>query len=89
MNQAEAAAAAEEKAAAPAPVGDTKRDNLAAIRGVDPYTAQRLAERGITSFEAVAALSDDDVAAIEEEFGIPGNFGRFSWRYQAQQLAEE
>lgn len=89
MNQAEAAAAAEEKAAAPAPAGDGKRDNLAAIKGMDPYTAQRLAERGITSFEAVAALSDDDVAAIEEEFGIPGNFGRFSWRYQAQQLAEE
>ncbi|MEM7287418.1 MAG: 50S ribosomal protein L21, partial [Actinomycetota bacterium] len=87
MNQAEAAAAAEEKAAAPAAGG--KRDNLAAIRGMDPYTAQRLNERGITSFEAVAALSDDEVAAIEEEFGIPGNFGRFSWRYQAEQLAAE
>ncbi len=89
MNQAEAEAAAEAKTAAPAPAPGGKRDNLAAIRGVDPYTAQRLTERGITTFAAVAALTDDEVAAIEEEFGIPGNFGRFSWRYQAQQLADE
>jgi len=86
MNAAEAAAAAEAKAA-PAPSG--RNDNLAAIRGVDPYTAQRLSERGITSYAQVAALSDDEVAEIEDAFDLPGNFGRFSWRYQAQQLADE
>ena len=88
MNQAEAAeatAAKEAAAAAPPPRGD----NLASIRGVDPYTAQRLKERGITTFAEVAALTDDEVASIESDFGLPGNFGRFSWRYQAAQLAAE
>ena len=88
MNAAEAAEAAEAKAAEAA-AAPAARDNLATIRGVDPYTAQRLNERGITSFAQVAALSDDEVAAIEDEFDLPGNFDRFSWRYQAQQLADE
>ena len=90
MNAAEAAAAAkaaEDKAAAPAPSGP--RDNLATIKGVDPYTAQRLGERGITTFAQVAALSDSEIADIETEFGIPGRFRRFSWVYQAQNLADE
>ncbi|MGI9622767.1 MAG: heterodisulfide reductase-related iron-sulfur binding cluster [Acidimicrobiales bacterium] len=93
MNQAEAAAAAAAAAApkpepAPDPSG-ARPDNLAAIRGMDPYTAQRLVARGVTTFEAVANLSDAEVDEIEDEFDLPGNFGRFSWRFQAEQLAAE
>ena len=75
------------KAAAPAPSGP--RDNLAAIKGVDPYTAQRLADRGIATFDQVASLSEAEIADIEAEFGIPGRFRRFSWVYQARNLANE
>ena len=56
--------------------------------GLDPYSAQRLVERGITTFVQIARLTDADVAAIEEEFDLPGCFNRFSWRYQAEQLAQ-
>ena len=63
-------------------------DNLSLIMGLDPYSAQRLVERGITTFVQVARLTDADVAAIEEEFDLPGCFNRFSWRYQAEQLAQ-
>ncbi len=66
-----------------------KPDNLSLIRGLDPYSAQRLNERGITRFVQVARLTDAEVAAIEEEFDLPGCFNRFSWRYQADQLARE
>ncbi len=86
MNAAEAAAAAEAKEA---PKPGAAKDNLSAIKGVDPYTAQRLNERGITSYAQVAALTDDEVSEIEDAFDLPGNFERFSWRYQAQQLADE
>ena len=64
-------------------------DNLSLIRGLDPYSAQRLAQRGITSFVQVARLTDAEVTAIEEEFDLPGCFNRYSWRYQADQLAQE
>ena len=66
-----------------------KPDNLSLIRGLDPYSAQRLNERGITRFVQVARLTDAEIAAIEEDFDLPGCFNRFSWRYQADQLAQE
>ncbi len=86
MNAAEAAAAAAAKADAPS---GGPRDKLATIRGMDPYTAGRLNERGIDTFEDVAALSDAQVAEIEGEFEIPGSFERYSWRYQARHLADD
>ena len=64
-------------------------DNLSLIRGMDPYTIQRLNDRGIISYVQISALSNDEIAVIEEEFDIPGCFNRFSWRYQAQQLMNE
>ena len=66
-----------------------KPDNLSLIRGLDPYSAQRLNERGITRFVQVARLTDAEVAAIEEDYDLPGCFNRFSWRYQADQLSQE
>ncbi len=64
-------------------------DNLSLIRGMDPYTIQRLNDRGIISYVQISVLSNDEIAVIEEEFDIPGCFNRFSWRYQAQQLMNE
>lgn len=64
-------------------------DNLSLIRGMDPYTIQRLNDQGIISYIQIASLSDAEIETIEEEFDIPGCFNRFSWRYQASQLLEE
>lgn len=64
-------------------------DNLSLIRGMDPYTIQRLNDRGIISYIQISVLSNEEIDVIEEEFDIPGCFNRFSWRYQAQQLMNE
>ena len=64
-------------------------DNLALIMGLDPYNALRLNQRGIKTYSQVAGLTDSEVAAIEEEFDLPGCFNRYSWQYQAEQLALE
>lgn len=64
-------------------------DNLALIMGLDPYNALRLNQRGIKTYSQVAGLTDSEVAAIEEEFDLPGCFNRYSWQYQAEQLASE
>jgi Fe-S oxidoreductase/predicted flap endonuclease-1-like 5' DNA nuclease/nitrate reductase gamma subunit len=77
--------AAPTASADPAPA---RRDNLSEIRGTDPHTIDQLREHGITSYAQMAALSDDEVAGLEDTLGIPGRFNRYSWRYQAQQLDE-
>jgi len=64
-------------------------DNLSMIRGMDPYTIQRLKEKEIISYIQIVRLTSSEVSAIEEEFDIPGCFNRFSWQYQAQQLMSE
>ena len=56
---------------------------------MDPYTIQRLNDRGIISYIQISVLSNEEIDVIEEEFDIPGCFNRFSWRYQAQQLMNE
>ena len=68
---------------------ETHRDNLALIRGLDPYSVTRLNDQGIVNFAQFAALTDIEVAGIEEAYDLPGCFNRFSWRYQAQQLHQE
>tara|TARA_B110000014_G_scaffold263340_1_gene259772 strand:- start:1574 stop:2347 length:774 start_codon:yes stop_codon:yes gene_type:complete len=64
-------------------------DNLSLIRGMDPYTIQRLNDQGIIAYTQIASLSDEEITTIEKNFEIPGCFNRFSWRYQAQQLIDE
>jgi len=71
------------------PDQETRRDNLALIKGLDPYSVSRLNDQGIINFAQFAALTDKEVKAIEEAYDLPGCFNRFSWRYQAQQLHEE
>ncbi len=68
---------------------ETHNDNLTLIKGLDPYSVTRLNDQGIVSFAQFAALTDKEVADIEEAYDLPGCFNRFSWRYQAQQLHQE
>ena len=37
---------------------------------MDPYTIQRLNDRGIISYMQISALSNDEITVIEEEFDI-------------------
>lgn len=70
-----AAAKAEAPAAATA-------DDLTQITGVGPAAAKKLAEAGLTTFAQLAALSDDDIAAIDAVKVKP------EWVEQAKELAK-
>ncbi|MCA0906579.1 50S ribosomal protein L21 [Ruegeria marisrubri] len=70
---------AEAKAEAPAAAA---ADDLTKLNGVGPAAAKKLAEAGIESFAALAALSDDQIAAIETVKVKP------EWVEQAKELAK-
>ena len=57
-------------------------DDLTQITGVGPAAAKKLAEAGIESFAALAALSDEQIAAIETVKVKP------EWVEQAKELAK-
>ncbi|TYR34059.1 50S ribosomal protein L21 [Mesorhizobium microcysteis] len=75
-------------AAAPlfkAPKG--KGDDLTEIKGIGPVAAGQLNEQGITTFKQIAALSDKDIAKIDE--AMPFSADQISdWREQAKELAK-
>ena len=79
---------AEAAAAAPlftAPAGDA--DKLTDIKGIGPVAEKQLNEQGITTFAQIAALSDADVAKIDEN--MPFSADQISdWREQAKALAK-
>ena len=79
---------AEAAAAAPlftAPAGDA--DKLTDIKGIGPVAEKQLNEQGITTFAQIAALSDADVAKIDE--AMPFSADQISdWREQAKALAK-
>jgi large subunit ribosomal protein L21 len=76
-----AAAKAEAKAEAPAAAA-AAADDLTKLNGVGPAAAKKLAEAGIESFAALAALSDEQIAAIETVKVKP------EWVEQAKELAQ-
>ncbi len=69
---------AEAKAEAPAAAAD----DLTKLNGVGPAAAKKLVEAGIESFAALAALSDEQIAAIETVKVKP------EWVEQAKELAK-
>ncbi|KAE9625552.1 50S ribosomal protein L21 [Parasedimentitalea maritima] len=76
---AKAAPAAKAKAPAAAAVGS---DDLTQLTGVGPAAAKKLEAAGLTSFAQVAALSADDIAAIDAIKVKP------EWVEQAKDLAK-
>lgn len=82
------AAAKSEAAAAPmfsAPEGDG--DNLTKIKGIGPVAAGQLNEQGITTFAQIAALTDAEIASIDE--AMPFSADQISdWRDQAKDLVK-
>lgn len=63
-------------------------DDLTKIKGVGKVAAGQLNEQGITTFAQIAALSDDDVAKIDET--MPFSADQISdWREQAKELANK
>jgi predicted flap endonuclease-1-like 5' DNA nuclease len=77
---------AEQAPPAPSAAPAGKGDDLSLIRGTDPYLVSQLRAKGITTFARVAALTDDDIADLEQSLGVPGRVVKYNWRLQARQL---
>ncbi len=76
------------KSAAPlfkAPEGEG--DDLTKVKGIGPVAAGQLKEQGLTSFAQLAALSDEDVARIDEAMPFSADQIK-DWREQAKELAQ-
>ncbi|MFN4024330.1 MAG: 30S ribosomal protein S1 [Hyphomonas sp.] len=67
-----------------APAGDA--DDLKALKGVGPAFEKKLNEAGVYHFWQIAALSDEQIASLEEELAIQGRFERDGWKEQAASL---
>ena len=70
------------EAKAEAPAAAAAADDLTQLNGVGPAAAKKLAEAGIESFAALAALSDEQIAAIDTIKVKP------EWVEQAKELAQ-
>ena len=79
-----AAKKAEPKAEAPAAGGD----DLKKLSGVGPALEKKLHAAGVTTFAQVAAWTEEDVAAIDEQLSFKGRIEREGWIEQAKELAK-
>ena len=83
----ETAESAAKKAAPAAPSAD-RTDDLTRIKGIGPGVARQLDELGIRSFAQLAALTEAEMAAIDEKLNsIRGRCFRDDWIGQAKTLA--
>ena len=86
------AAAAPAKEAAPAKAAPAKAaggDDLTKIKGLGKVFAEKLNGENITTFAQMAALSADDIAALEEKLGASGKFEKNDWVAQAAEFAKD
>lgn len=91
------AAAAAERASAPkaekpkakaAPAAAAGSDDLKALSGVGPALEKKLHAAGVTSFAQIAAWTEADVAAMDEQLSFKGRIDREGWIAQAAELAK-
>ena len=69
--------------------GASHRDDLKVVRGIGPQMEALLVGFGITSWEQLAAMSDEDVAAVSAALGtFPDRIQRDRWIAQAKQLVQ-
>ena len=78
-----AAKPAAKKAAAPAGA-----DDLKVLSGVGPALEKKLHAAGVTTFAQIAAWTEEDVAAMDEQLSFKGRIQREGWIEQAKELAK-
>ena len=82
----------EEEAKAEAPEGplftkpEGDPDKLTDIKGIGPVAEKQLNEQGITTFAQIAALSEDDIAKVDEYMPFSADQIR-DWQAQAKEKA--
>jgi len=89
--KAETAAAEAPKAApAAAPAAESaSADNLKKMTGVGPALEKKLNAAGITTFAQIAALTESQIAELEEQLSLTGRFAKDGWVAQAQEFAKD
>ena len=85
-----AKAPAAKKAAKPAKAeaAPAAADDLKKLSGVGPALEKKLNAAGITSYAQIAAWTDADVAAIDDQLSFKGKIEREGWIDQAKELAK-
>lgn len=63
-------------------------DDLKKLSGVGPALEKKLIGAGVTTFAQVAAWTDADVAAMDEQLSFKGRIEREGWIAQANELAK-
>ena len=81
------AKAAPAKAKAAALAAAAGADDLKQLSGVGPALEKKLHAAGVTSFAQIAAWTDADVAATDEQLSFKGRIEREGWIAQAKALA--
>ncbi len=67
---------------------DAGADDLKKLSGVGPALEKKLHAAGVTTFAQVAAWTEADVAAIDEQLSFKGRIEREGWIEQAKELAK-
>ena len=93
--KADTKAKAETKAEAPKKAAASKAaaksaaaDDLKQLSGVGPALEKKLHSAGVTTFAQVAAWTEADVAAMDEQLSFKGRIEREGWIEQAKELAK-
>jgi len=64
-------------------------DDLTKIKSISEELKSRLNKLGVTKFEQIAELSDDDIGKIDESLGLDGRMEKEDWIGQARTFAAE
>jgi len=64
-------------------------DDLTKIKSISEELKNRLNKLGVTKFDQIAELSDDDITKIDETLGLDGRMEKDDWISQARTLAAE
>ena len=81
---------AEAAPAAAAPAAEAgAADNLKKLTGIGPALEKKLIGAGITTFAQIAALTDAQIADLEEQLSLSGRFAKDGWVEQAKELAKD
>ena len=83
--KAEKKAAPKAKTIEAAPAADVI-DDVSLIGGVGPKLKEKLEGYGVTSLKQIAAMSEDDVAKMDEALELHGRAARDEWVEQAKEL---
>ncbi|MFD3190819.1 50S ribosomal protein L21 [Sedimentitalea sp. HM32M-2] len=76
------------KAAATKTEAPTGADDLKKLSGVGPALEKKLLDAGVTTFAQIAAWTDADIAAMDEQLSFKGRIEREGWVEQAKELAK-